>query len=299
MHDVQLKSFLVAADSGSFAKAAKELYVSAPAFIHRINTLERELGFTLFERTSKGAVLTDPGKDFYESVQAALRTLESSKARCLGKIAEEKKAVRIACPSLNGLPDFFLPFTSWFEQRHPDIKLLFISTSWPTMIMDLSNDLFDVCFSLPFEGYESKGLVWKELYRDRYYLVCPPSDKLASYDSVALDKLAGRKVFCDSMNFLVPELASLYEAAETNGAVLSVAEAFFSPDGVSMLSAIMEGTLFFAPGQYQNAHSTLLSTHPLEWPEIYGGILYRENRNIQTECFIEGCESFFADRLYQ
>lgn len=292
MHDIQLRSFLVAADSGSFAKAAKELYVSAPAFTHRINMLESELDFVLFDRSPKGAVLTESGKDFYESALAALATLESSRARCLEKSAGGKQTVRLACPSSGTTPKFYAPLAARFEQLHPEAKLLFASSSWPTMLQDLSRDLFDACFYLPIGDYRSKGLVWKELYRDRYHCSFFPSDPLASRESVALDMLNGREVLCDTSHFLIPELAALYKAAESNGAVLKVMESSTEIDNASLLSLLAGGAVFFSPEQYL-ASMDSLSTRPLDWPRVYGGILYSENPNPQTRRFIEACETFF------
>lgn len=67
MNDVQLQSFLSTARTGSFTRAAKELYVSTPSLMQRINALETELGCTLFTRNSKGAQLTDAGVAFVDT----------------------------------------------------------------------------------------------------------------------------------------------------------------------------------------------------------------------------------------
>ena len=60
-----LKTFICAAECGSFAKTADVLYLSPNAVKKRINSLEEDLGFPLFERTLKGISLTSAGKSFY------------------------------------------------------------------------------------------------------------------------------------------------------------------------------------------------------------------------------------------
>ncbi|MBR2639153.1 MAG: LysR family transcriptional regulator, partial [Oscillospiraceae bacterium] len=66
MFDEYLKTFICAAECGSFAKAAEALFLSPNAVKKRIGCLEESLGFLLFERNLKGIRLTPAGKSFYE-----------------------------------------------------------------------------------------------------------------------------------------------------------------------------------------------------------------------------------------
>ena len=51
MYNPQLDTFLCVVEAGSFSKAAEQLYISAPAVIKQINSLEASLGMKLFDRT--------------------------------------------------------------------------------------------------------------------------------------------------------------------------------------------------------------------------------------------------------
>ncbi len=62
MYNLQLETFIVVADLGSFNKAAESLYITPPAVTKQINLLEKDLGLTLFIRTHRGLVLTEAGK---------------------------------------------------------------------------------------------------------------------------------------------------------------------------------------------------------------------------------------------
>ena len=48
----------------NFSRAAENLFVSQPTFSYQIRLLEEEVGFTIFERSGKGAVLTPAGIQF-------------------------------------------------------------------------------------------------------------------------------------------------------------------------------------------------------------------------------------------
>ena len=52
------------AETGSFSKAAKKLFLTQPNLSASIRDLEEELGVQLFERSNTGAKLTDDGHDF-------------------------------------------------------------------------------------------------------------------------------------------------------------------------------------------------------------------------------------------
>ena len=48
----------------NFSRAAENLFVSQPTFSYQIRLLEEEIGFSLFERSGKGAALTPAGTQF-------------------------------------------------------------------------------------------------------------------------------------------------------------------------------------------------------------------------------------------
>lgn len=58
----RIRYFLQAAESGSFSRAAKQMYISPQALAKQISLLEEELGGALFERTSQGVSLTGLGE---------------------------------------------------------------------------------------------------------------------------------------------------------------------------------------------------------------------------------------------
>ena len=89
MYNPQLDTFLCVVEAGSFSKAAEQLYISAPAVIKQINSLEASLGMKLFDRTHRGLVVTEAGQSIYndakyiigyckESVQRAKEAMQVS-----------------------------------------------------------------------------------------------------------------------------------------------------------------------------------------------------------------------------
>ena len=60
----QLLYVMTIAKTGSFNKAAEQLYVSQPSLTSAVKELERELGITLFYRSGRGVTLTGDGTEF-------------------------------------------------------------------------------------------------------------------------------------------------------------------------------------------------------------------------------------------
>lgn len=54
MYNTQLETFICVVEAGSFSKAADKLFISPPAVIKQINSLEASLGVQLFSRTHRG-----------------------------------------------------------------------------------------------------------------------------------------------------------------------------------------------------------------------------------------------------
>lgn len=68
----QLEYFRQIADTHSFNEAARHLNMSQPPLSYQIHQLEEELGVQLFERTSKGVILTNAGEVLYERAEICL-----------------------------------------------------------------------------------------------------------------------------------------------------------------------------------------------------------------------------------
>ena len=69
MYNPQLETFICVVESGSFSKAAEKLFISSPAVIKQINSLESSLGLQLFNRTHRGLVVTEAGKSIYNDAK--------------------------------------------------------------------------------------------------------------------------------------------------------------------------------------------------------------------------------------
>ncbi|MBO6303510.1 MAG: LysR family transcriptional regulator [Selenomonadaceae bacterium] len=107
MYNPKLSVFLRAAEAGSFNKAAEELFISAPALIKQINSLENELNLRLFERTNHGLSLTKAGESVYRDAKYIIEYSKEAVERAQNAAKSEEYIIRIGASPLT--PPHFLP----------------------------------------------------------------------------------------------------------------------------------------------------------------------------------------------
>ena len=87
----QLRYALTIAQSSSMREAATKLYISQPALSGSIQELENELGILIFERSNKGIVLTDAGREFLTYAKKVVGQYEVLEERYLNQNKEKER----------------------------------------------------------------------------------------------------------------------------------------------------------------------------------------------------------------
>jgi DNA-binding transcriptional LysR family regulator len=75
----QIEAFVQVAQHRSFSKAAEALFLTQPSVTARIQSLERDLGESLFERNGRGVRLTEMGTTFLPFARRALKALQDGR----------------------------------------------------------------------------------------------------------------------------------------------------------------------------------------------------------------------------
>ena len=64
MNTKQIDYCIELAHTLNFSRAADNMFVSQPTFSYQIRLLEEEIGFSIFDRSGRGASLTPAGRQF-------------------------------------------------------------------------------------------------------------------------------------------------------------------------------------------------------------------------------------------
>jgi DNA-binding transcriptional LysR family regulator len=117
-----LQSFLAVAQTGSLSTGAKQLDASQPTISRHIQTLEKQLGYKVFLRHSRGVELTDRGAQLYEQARGLDAQIAAIVRRQPLARAEAMGTVRISVNEPLGL--YVLP--EWLVQvrtQYPQLEL--------------------------------------------------------------------------------------------------------------------------------------------------------------------------------
>src|SRR5512134_3828691 len=123
MHLPPLKgiiAFEVVARLGSVNKAADEMNVTASAISHQITNLEGFVGRRLFDRTSRGLVLTPIGERFKNDLTGALALIASAALNARSTEGVEVLRIHVS-PSFANL--WLMPRLPAFLTEHPDLRI--------------------------------------------------------------------------------------------------------------------------------------------------------------------------------
>lgn len=113
-----LRAFELAARLGSIKAAAEQLHVSASALSRRIQSLEQELGQTLFIRDARGLTLTETGRSYAEELRHVFQSLEEATASAR---KNQRQRLKVIAPS--AILAILMRCLESFEQNMPDIDL--------------------------------------------------------------------------------------------------------------------------------------------------------------------------------
>ncbi|WP_136661005.1 LysR substrate-binding domain-containing protein [Nitratireductor sp. XY-223] len=122
-----LRAFEAAARHSSFVAAANELNMTSAAISHQIRSLEKRLGFGLFERLPRGVRLTDMGAAYVPAVRKAFEDLSLATMGIFGSLGD--KTLRIRVP-ISYASLVLVPRLPEFRNAYPGIELQLCTTVW-------------------------------------------------------------------------------------------------------------------------------------------------------------------------
>ncbi|GAM66686.1 transcriptional regulator [Vibrio sp. JCM 19236] len=73
-----LQILIAVVDSGSFSAAAETLNIQVAKVSRAVSKIEKQLGATLLNRTTRRIELTDEGRDFVETVRNGIKIIQQA-----------------------------------------------------------------------------------------------------------------------------------------------------------------------------------------------------------------------------
>ena len=121
MYTPQLDTFICVVEAGSFSKAADKLYISPPAVIKQINSLENNLGVQLFARTHRGLVVTAAGESLYQDAKYMVNYSKEAIERAKEAGNDEDDVIRVGISPMTP-PQVFVELWPRIQEQYPEVK---------------------------------------------------------------------------------------------------------------------------------------------------------------------------------
>ena len=177
-----LSVFIAVAEEENFTAAAKKMRLTQPTISFHMDNLEKELGCTLFNRTSKGVTLTPYGHKLYESA----RIVDSIMKKTCGEVRRMAEGqaghIYIGASTIPG--EYILPrLISLFLSERKDIRFT-LSTGNSGQVLD---SFQEGAFALAVVGMRPEKLEATPLWEDELILVGHPDLKLTFGNPVSSD----------------------------------------------------------------------------------------------------------------
>ena len=207
MHNDSLVVFAKVVELKSFSAASRAFYMSPVAIRKHIDKLEKELGVSLFKRSSKGVILTEKGEILY----AAVKKMQNIYDECLLKLkADRKSKIRV------GLSRHFL-------LGNTDIvfKWLFDNNNYQVDIVEIDESYSFVEDNLDKLGKQVDILIGSSLEKlNKYYqqtiitsikpgLLVPKTHRLANNKTITINDIKDFNIYingvcsCEEVNEVI------------------------------------------------------------------------------------------------
>ena len=189
----QLECFIAVAEELNFSAAAQRLFTTQPAVTYQINTLEKETGLHLFDRTTRRTKLTAAGQSFYlDMVQ-----MTSFGRQALKKAQDIQAADRShLVVGLRQLFDYgtFASILAEYQRQYPNAQVEVIPQSNRRPLEELRSGQLDIGFFYATEHSSDRDVSFTPLFSLGYYVLMNPNCPLADRKALHLADLKGQSV---------------------------------------------------------------------------------------------------------
>jgi len=282
----QLKAFLLTARYQSFSRAADQLYITQSGMSVLVRELEAQLGFRLFERTTRKVTLTKFGSRFLPIADKSLLDLEQGAANIGRTASAEKGELTVGAPPFVAA-DVLPPALAAYSERHPELHVRLIDAQGPQLVELLQAGELDVVVSA--RHHDVPGLRRSPLARFSLMAVARRENGQAFGAELSWSELAERRLICfptgNPIREMVDEHLARVGRREPPDTVCNYLET-----QIAMVE--VGGGVAVVPSFAMRACAKRVVTmHPLIGPQVSGTEYWLSSRSRKLP---EGAEAFNA-----
>ena len=275
----------------NFSRAAENLFVSQPTFSYQIRLLEEEVGFTIFERTGKGAVLTPAGAQFVSFLTSMREDLKRAIEQGQNFSAKYTDSISISMMVRSAV--FFLPEAMrLFAETYPRVQILPVFQYEGGVESFLRNEV-DILFALKEQTKQIPGIQVHDLFESHIYLIAQRDDPLAAKNLITGEDLEGRTLMVGGGS--PPALKAVQNRLIGTGKI----DYFNSADHDTTLTNVAAGRgICLAPG-FLNDHSGQFAWIPFDCKESFSCVLctHKDDQRPGVSVFLSTLKQLYNEAV--
>jgi LysR family transcriptional regulator, transcriptional activator for dmlA len=117
-----VRTFVAIGREGTLTTAARELHLPTSTVSRALTRLEKHLDVLLVQRSPRGLVITDFGKEYLQTCRRALRTLRDGSELLESHRERPSGLIKVACPFTTAR-SIFAPLLKEFLERYPELRV--------------------------------------------------------------------------------------------------------------------------------------------------------------------------------
>lgn len=194
MNILHVKYAVEVAKRGSLNKASEILLVAQPNISRSIKELEADVGITIFERTTKGMVLTPDGEEFINYAKGILNQIDAVENMYKnGHVKKQKFSISV--PRACYISDAFSQFSKKLGDK--PCEIFYKETNSKRTINNILTHDYKLGIIRYAENYdkyfkqmlEEKGLLYELVTEFSYCVIMSEKNKLAKKENVKFSDL--------------------------------------------------------------------------------------------------------------
>lgn len=283
-----LQTFLLVVEQGSFAKAAKLLYITPASVMKQMNNLEERLGFQLMHRTSKGAVLTAAGKSLYQSAKRLAREADNAVSKARAAQQNEGIIIRIGSSFLNPakvLTNLWAPLREKYPQYKFSIVPFDDASGQILSQVAAIGEKFDVMVGALNSEQMKKACNYWPLGFYQLCVAVPRGHSLAKKERLAVQNLHRERLVIPSPEDSAP-IQRFHDMIRMTHPQILIEDTGYYYDLETFNLCQQKGWLLLTLDAWSDAHPDLI-TLPVEWNfTVPYGVLYAKAPNKAVAQFV-------------
>lgn len=186
----QLRAFLLVAQHRSFARAAEMMFITPSGLSVLIREFENELGFRLFNRTTRHVALTTSGAEMVKIAQESLKNFDAVAARIGHSAGKESQSFSMGAPPLIAA-NIVAPAIRDFRLQNAGFRIDLFDERAPVLLQMVQEGKLDMGLGI---FVPAAGLRRTLFLRFPLMVIRPEKDQELKRNSITWSALKGEKL---------------------------------------------------------------------------------------------------------